>query len=105
MRGAERSSAGSSLGSWAQELCLGKETAGKIFDNRIKINFFIFQKFIRQHNGSAKNCFSQGKTSVFPRPCLESEEYKRSLLRPSHHGGTCVKGVLEVALQSLDCSV
>jgi hypothetical protein len=28
MRGAERSSAGSSLGSWTLELCLGKEEAG-----------------------------------------------------------------------------
>jgi hypothetical protein len=49
----------------------------KIFDNRINRNFFILQKFIRQHNGSAKNCFSRGKTSVFPRLCPESKERKR----------------------------
>jgi hypothetical protein len=50
---------------------------GKIFDNRINRNFFILQKFIRQHNGSTKSCFSQGKTSVLPRLYRESKEHKR----------------------------
>jgi hypothetical protein len=48
----------------------------KIFDNRINREFFILQAFIGQHNWSAKNCLSRGKTSVFPRLCTESEEYK-----------------------------
>jgi hypothetical protein len=49
----------------------------RIFDNSFNWHFFILQKFIRQHNGSAKNCLSQGETSVFPRLCSESEEHKR----------------------------
>jgi hypothetical protein len=44
--------------------------------NSINWDFFILQKFIRQHNGSAKNCLSRGKTSVFPQLCSESEEHK-----------------------------
>ncbi len=47
-----------------------------ILNNRINRNFFTLQKFIRQHNRSAKNCLSQGKTSVFPQLCAESEEFK-----------------------------
>ncbi len=49
----------------------------KIFNNSINWHFFILQKFIRQHNGSTKNCLSRVKTSVFPRLCSESEEHKR----------------------------
>jgi hypothetical protein len=44
--------------------------------NRINRNFFVLQEFVRQHNWSAKNCLSQGKTSVFPRLSTESKEYK-----------------------------
>jgi hypothetical protein len=48
----------------------------KIFDDRINRKFFILQEFVRQHNWSAKNCLSWGKTIVFLRLCAESEEYK-----------------------------
>jgi hypothetical protein len=80
-RGVEISSAGSSLDSWALELCLGREKEEhpkflKNFNNRMNRNFFVLQEFIRQHNQSVKNCLSLGKTSAFPQLCTESEEYK-----------------------------
>ncbi len=48
----------------------------KNFYDSFNWHFFILEKFIRQHNWSAKNCLSRGKTGVFPRLCSESEEYK-----------------------------
>ncbi len=48
-----------------------------IFDNFINRKFFSLQKFVGQDNWSTKVCFSQGKTSVFPRLCTEVKEYKR----------------------------
>ncbi len=50
---------------------------GKFFDNGVNWKFIILQKFIWQDNLGTKNCLSQGKTSVFPRLCSESEEHKR----------------------------
>ncbi len=54
----------------------GIQSFWKSFDNGINRNFLSLQKFIRQHNGSTKNCLSRGKTIVFPRLCAESEEHK-----------------------------
>ncbi len=85
-RGKERSLAGSALGTWALELCLGKETAGtsKVFEKILIIASTDISLFWKnslgntlKHNGSAKNCFSRGKTSVFSRLFSESEERKR----------------------------
>jgi hypothetical protein len=85
-------SAGSLLGSWRLELCLGKEKAGASEDSRkncVNWNFISFPKFIWQNNWSTKNCLSWGKTSVFPRLCMEAKEYPRDLLGPSGCGGAC----------------
>jgi hypothetical protein len=50
---------------------------GKFFDNGVNRKFIILQKFIWQDNLCTENCFSRGKTSVFPRLCSEAEKYKR----------------------------
>jgi hypothetical protein len=47
------------------------------FDNFINRKFIFLQKFVGQDNWSTKNCLSWGKSSVFPRLCMEVEEYKR----------------------------
>ncbi len=49
---------------------------GKSFDNGVNRMFIILQKFIWQDILCTENCLSWGKTSVFPRLCSESEEYK-----------------------------
>jgi hypothetical protein len=37
---------------------------GKFVNNMINRKFFILQKFIGQHKGGSKNCFSQVKASL-----------------------------------------
>jgi hypothetical protein len=53
MRGVERSSPGSSLGSWVLELCLGKETAVtcKVFEKFLIIASaqLTFLRFVKIH--------------------------------------------------------
>jgi hypothetical protein len=63
-RRALRRSAGSSLGSWQVELCLGKEKAGVFKDFRkifkfCQLEFHLLSKIIWQNNWSTKNCLSQ----------------------------------------------
>jgi hypothetical protein len=50
-RGEERSSAGSSLGSWVLELCLDKETAGtsKVFEKFLIRESIEISSFCKNH--------------------------------------------------------
>ncbi len=81
-RWAESSSAGSSLGRSVLELCLGKEGAEtcKVLGKFLIISSTENSSFCKNLFGKTilctENCLSQGKTSVFPRLCSESEEYK-----------------------------
>jgi hypothetical protein len=50
---------------------------GKFFYNCVNGKFIILQKFIWQDNLCTENCFSRGKTCVFPQLCSEPKEYKR----------------------------
>jgi hypothetical protein len=81
--GAERRSPGSSSGSWALELCLGKETAGtcEVFEKFLIIASTDISSFFKNSLGNTmgapKAASAKGKTSVFPRLCSESEEHKR----------------------------
>jgi hypothetical protein len=64
----------------------GKPGASKvflIFENFVNRKLISLHKFVGQDNWSTKNCLSLGMTSVFPRLCMEAEEYKRQLLGPS----------------------
>jgi hypothetical protein len=67
---AQRRSAGCSSGSRQLELCLLERVK-----NIVNRKFFSMQKLIWQNYRSSKNCLSRVKTSVFPRPRVESKKY------------------------------
>ncbi len=78
----ESRSAGSSLGSWVLQLCLGKEVAGtcKVLEKFLIIESTESSSFFKNSFGNTigapKTASAGGKTSVFPRLYAKSEEYK-----------------------------
>ncbi len=92
MRQALRRSAGSLLGSWQLELCLGTENSGAS-KNKIKSfklcqqKFHLLAKFHLAKQLEHQKMPERGKASVFPQLCKQAEEYPRDLLSPSGCGG------------------
>jgi hypothetical protein len=82
MRGAKRSSAGSLLGSWTLELCLGKEGAWAsiVVEKCFIIESTEISSFCKNSLGNtigAQKTASDGERPVSSLHCVpESEEYK-----------------------------
>jgi hypothetical protein len=110
-RGAEKSSAGSSLGSWRLELCLGRKETGtsKVVEQFLIIESTEMSSFCKNSLGNTIGVPKTALVGERPLPslgcALSPMSTKGELLRPCCRGDACAKRILEVLVQSFDCFV